>query len=78
LRRALLTFEDDYLFETAASNRFGKRIEGYSFGYYYNKDNREWLDIINDPKKSKKISEILYVIRTRKLKDLKLLIDEYT
>ena len=77
-RRALLTFEDDYLFETAASNRFGKRIEGYSFGYYYNKDNREWLDIINDPKKSKKVSEILYAIRTRKLKDLKILIDEYT
>lgn len=44
-RSALLTF-GDYLVPSSGSYKFGDRIEGYTFGFYYNRDNREWESII--------------------------------
>lgn len=40
-RRALLTF-GDFCIETQGSYRFGSRIDGFSFAYYYNRYNKEW------------------------------------
>ena len=66
-RRVLLTF-GDYVVNTSGSYRFGNRIEGYTFGYYFNRDNKEWEEIFES--KRNILADFFYTIRTKQPLDL--------
>ena len=73
-RRALLTF-GDYLVDVSGSYKFGDRIPVFSFGSYYDRDNREWTDIFI--KSRVIISDFLFTIKSREISDLNTFIDDY-
>lgn len=73
-RRALLTF-GDYTVSTSGSYRFGNRIDGYTFGYYNNRDNKEWEEIMD--KKKDVWANFFFSVRTKLSRDFTEIIDSY-
>ncbi|WP_062622956.1 GmrSD restriction endonuclease domain-containing protein [Aequorivita aquimaris] len=73
-RRALLTF-GDYSVKTNGSYRLGNRIEGYSFGYSDNSDNKEMTEIFNNDKEY--LPQLLVNLKENKTNDLKFIIEDY-